>query len=157
MNIDKEKLAISILIPLAIGAVSGFLTRNAMKAFDLLDQPALTPPDWVFPVAWSILYILMGIAAYLVYQQGAEKPAVRQALRLYAVQLVFNFLWTFFFFQFEWFLFSFIWLVALWVQVLILVFKFREIHRTAGNLLIPYLLWLTFAAYLNFGVYLLNP
>ena len=156
MNDHKKQLAVSILIPLAVGAVSGFLTRNAMKAFDLVKQPPLSPPDWIFPVVWTILYILMGIAAYLIYKEGPKKPAVRQALRLYAVQLVFNFLWTFFFFQFQWFLFSLIWLIALWIQVLILIFQFRKINTRAGNLMIPYLVWLTFAAYLNLGVYLLN-
>lgn len=156
MKTDKEKLVISILIPLAVGAVSGLLTRNAREAFDLFVQPRLTPPDWVFPVVWTILYILMGIASYLVWQQGTEKADVRRALRLYAIQLIFNFLWSFFFFQFTWFLFSFFWLAALWIQVLILIFRFRNIQETAGNLLIPYLIWLSFAAYLNFGVYLLN-
>ncbi|MBQ7372058.1 MAG: tryptophan-rich sensory protein [Blautia sp.] len=156
MRIEKDKLAISILIPLAVGAVSGFLNGNAIRNFDMFPQSPLTPPDWVFPVVWTILYLLMGIASYLVYQQGSEHADVRQALRLYILQLIFNYLWPVFFFQLEWFLFSFFWLLALWGMVLLLIRKFGTIRTIAGRLLIPYLVWLTFAAYLNWEVYRLN-
>lgn len=156
MKIEKEKLAISILLPLAVGGVSSLLTKDSMKAFSKLEQPPLSPPGWLFPIAWSILYICMGIASYLIYQQGTEKAEVKSALQLYGLQLLFNFLWPIFFFRFDWFLFSFFWLLALWLQVLLLVLKADKIDKTARNLLLPYLAWLTFAAYLNFGVYILN-
>lgn len=156
MKIEKDKLAIGVLIPLAVGGISSLLTKDSMEAFAKLNQPPLSPPKWLFPVAWSILYALMGIASYLIYRQGTEKPEVKNALRLYGLQLLFNFLWPVFFFRFDWFLFSFFWLLALWLQVISLISQAGKIDKTARNLLIPYLIWLTFAAYLNLGVYLLN-
>ena len=156
MKIEKDKLAISVLLPLAVGGVSSLLTKDSMKAFSKLEQPPLSPPGWLFPIAWSILYLCMGIASYLIYREGPDKENVKNALRLYGLQLLFNFLWPIFFFRFDWFLFSFFWLLALWLQVLSLLSKAGNINKTARNLLIPYLAWLTFAAYLNLGVYLLN-
>lgn len=156
MRIKKGELAVSIAIPVAVGAIASFLTRDAMADFERLNQPPLSPPGWLFPVVWLILYVLMGIASYLVYRQGTEKMSVRQALAVYALQLFFNFFWTIFFFGFEWYLFSFLWLVVLWVLILCTIVRFRKLDETAAALLIPYLVWVTFAGYLNLGIYLLN-
>lgn len=156
MKIKKDELAISILLPLAVGAVSSFLTQNAMGMFRLMEQPPLSPPGWLFPVVWTILYVLMGIASYLVCREGKEKPEVADALSVYALQLVFNFFWSIFFFRFEWYLFSFLWLLALWGLILVTTLRFWKVNRTAAKLMLPYLAWVTFAGYLNLGVYLLN-
>ena len=153
MKEKKGILAICILIPLAVGALASLLTRDSMAEFELLNKPPLSPPGWL---VWTILFVLMGIASYLIYQQGTEKVKVRQALVIYGVQLLFNFFWPIFFFRFGWYLFSFLWLMILWVLILVMISKFRKIDETAAKLLVPYLLWVTFAGYLNLGVFLLN-
>ena len=121
-----------------------------------LNRPPLSPPGWLFPIVWTILYILMGVSSYLIIQSGAEEEAVNSALSVYVYQLIVNFLWSTFFFNFGWYLFSFIWLVLLWVLVLIMIVRFYNISRLAGILQIPYLIWVTFAGYLNLGIWLLN-
>ena len=138
----------------AIGG--GIVTYAGMPQYEAAVHPALTPPSWLFPVVWTILFVLMGIASYLIYRQGTEDPQVRQALVIYGIQLLFNFFWPIFFFRFGWYLFSFFWLVILWVLILVMISKFRKIDETAAKLLVPYLLWVTFAAYLNFGVFLMH-
>ena len=156
MSIKKDELGISILIPLAIGAISGFLTNNAMEAFRMKKQPPLSPPGWLFPVVWTILYILMGVASYIIYQKSKGTDEGKTALRFYGIQLFFNFFWSVFFFNLEWYLFALIWLLALLVFIIITAIKFGKIDKTAAYLMIPYILWVTFAGYLNLGVYLLN-
>ena len=103
---DWKNLITAVAIPLAVGAASAWLTKDGMKAFALVNKPPLTPPDWLFPVAWTILYILMGISSYLA---GMEKP-YSGALCLYGLQLIFNFFWSIWFFDRGWYLFSFLWL-----------------------------------------------
>lgn len=156
VKIKWKPFLICVAIPLAVGGLSGFLTRDGMDAFQRLAQPPLSPPKWLFPVVWTILYTLMGVASYLIYTSGASQRAKREALTVYVIQLIVNFLWPIFFFNLEWFLFSFFWLLLLWVLVLILYFRFYRISKAAGWMILPYLIWLTFAAYLNFGIYLLN-
>lgn len=156
MKINLRALVVCIAIPLLIGAVSAVITQGEMEAFGALNQPALSPPAWLFPVVWSILYILMGIASYLVYVSDASEDAKGRALLLYGVQLFFNFFWSIIFFNFKTYLFAFIWLLVLWVLIILTIRSFYKISKPAAYLLIPYLLWVTFAAYLNFGVYILN-
>lgn len=157
MKIENKKgLIKSIAIPLVLGGVSAFLTRGSMEVFEKLNQPPLSPPGWVFPVAWTILYILMGIASYLVMEAKADPDKIAGAMTLYIWQLVVNFLWPTFFFNFGWYLFSFIWLVLLWFLVLITTLRFYNVSKAAGLLMVPYLLWTTFACYLNLGVWYLN-
>ena len=104
MKIQWKTLLVCILIPLAIGGLSAFVTRSGMEAFAQVNKPALAPPDWLFPIVWTILYVLMGIASYLVYT--SDLP-VRTALTVYAIQLIFNFMWFIFFFNMQWYLFAF--------------------------------------------------
>lgn len=156
MKIKKDELIISILIPLAVGAVSAALTSNAMMAFQMVTKPPLSPPGWLFPIVWTLLYTLMGIASYRVYQKGVDVPEVQDALGTYFLQLIVNFFWSIFFFSLEWYLFSFIWLLVLWILILRMILQFKKIDSTAAYLMIPYLLWVTFAGYLNLGIYLLN-
>ena len=153
MTIQLKKLAACIAIPLAVGGISALLTRNSMETFSQLNKPPLSPPGWLFPVVWTVLYILMGIASYLVLT--SDKPN-STALKVYGAQLAFNFLWSIFFFGFGLYFFSFIWLIALWLLILLTIVLFYIISKPAAYLLIPYLLWVTFAGYLNFAIYLLN-
>ena len=122
--------------------------------FEALEQPPLSPPGWVFPVAWTLLYALMGIAAYRVYSSGAKNRA--GALALYGAQLFVNFLWPIVFFRFESIGGALALLILLFVLVLLTAVRFFQIDRAAGLLLLPYLLWLSFALYLNIGLYFLN-
>lgn len=156
VRIDWKKLALCLLIPLAVGALSSLLTQDAMENFELLNQPPLSPPTWLFPIVWTILFIMMGVASYLVVQSDAPREEVHQALRLYGVQLFFNFCWTLVYFNLGWRLFAFVWLLIMWVLILLTLFRFRRISKAAGYWLLPYLLWTAFAGYLNLGVYLLN-
>ncbi|MBP3329821.1 MAG: tryptophan-rich sensory protein [Clostridia bacterium] len=156
MTIRLKPLLINLFIPLAVGGLSALFTMNSMENFERLNQPPLSPPGWLFPVVWTILYTLMGIAAYLVVTSNATQKDKRTALTIYGVQLFFNFLWSIIFFNREDFLFAFIWLVALWALIIANIILFYRISKPAGIMLIPYLLWVTFAAYLNFAIYLLN-
>lgn len=153
LKIQWKTLIICLIIPLAVGIISAFLTRNNMETFDLINKPFLAPTSWLFPVVWTILYILMGIASYLVFI--SEKPN-KTALTVYGLQLIFNFFWSIIFFNLELYLFAFIWLVLLWLLVIKTTILFYQISKLAGYLMIPYLLWVTFAGYLNFSIYLLN-
>lgn len=153
MKIQWKTLIICLIIPLAVGIISALLTRNNMETFDLINKPFLAPPGWLFPVVWTILYILMGIASYLVFI--SEKPN-KTALTVYGLQLIFNFFWSIIFFNLELYLFAFIWLVLLWLLIFKTAILFYQISKPAGYLMIPYLLWVTFAGYLNFSIYLLN-
>ena len=119
-------------------------------------KPFFAPPAWLFPVAWTILYTLMGISSYLILTSGASKADIEGAIRLYAYQLTVNFLWSTFFFNFGWYLFSFFWLVLLWVLVLMMILRFKDISKVAAYLNIPYILWLTFAGVLNLAIWMLN-
>ncbi|MBE6783932.1 MAG: tryptophan-rich sensory protein [Ruminococcaceae bacterium] len=156
MTIRLKPLLINLFIPLAVGGLSALFTMNSMENFERLNQPPLSPPGWLFPVVWTILYTLMGIAAYLVVTSNATQKDKRTALTIYGVQLFFNFLWSIIFFNREDFLFAFIWLVALWALIIANIILFYRISKPAGIMLIPYLLWVTFAGYLNFAIYLLN-
>lgn len=157
MKIKWRSLIAALAIPLAVGGLSAWVTKDAMERFAELDQPPLSPPGWVFPVVWTILFILMGVASYLVGTSGMPGRERRNALLLYGVQLVVNFFWSIFFFNMGWYLFSFFWLALLWLLVLETIDLFWKISRSAGILLFPYLAWITFAGYLNFGIFLLNP
>ena len=156
MKINYKLLTICITIPLAVGSLSGYISASAMDSFRLLNKPPLSPPGFLFPVVWTILYILMGIASYLVLTSGQSKTKIKDAMITYGLQLFFNFFWSIIFFNLEWYMFAFVWLVVLWVLIFNTIISFYEISKTAAYLLIPYLLWVTFAGYLNLGIYLLN-
>ena len=147
---------ISIFIQLVIGGFSALFTSQAMKMFETMNQPPLSPPAILFPIVWTILYLVMGIGAYLIGISDAPEEEIQKAERVYKAQLAVNFLWPTFFFHFQWYLFSFVWLLLLWVLALNMIIRFWNISKTAAKMNFPYLIWLTFAAYLNFGIYLLN-
>lgn len=151
-----KRFLISIAIPLLVGGLSALITSGNMDIYSSIVRPPLSPPGWVFAVAWSILYLLMGVSLYLVWNSVANEGAKRRAFLLFAIQLFLNFIWSPIFFNEQWFLASFIVLMALWIFVFLMILSFYKISKKAGLLQIPYLLWLTFAAYLNFAIYLLN-
>ena len=154
MSPKKQSLIKAIIIPLLVGALSGFLTKDAVKIFETMMKPPLSPPSWLFPVVWTILYVLMGVSSWLIYQ--SNKKEKEDALSLYGYQLIVNFLWPVFFFSFQWYFFSFLWLLFLWRLVIKMIRSFYESSPLAAYMNIPYLIWLSFAAYLNLAVWLLN-
>jgi len=156
MKLNKRLLLLCIGIPLAVGAAASLLTGGGMEVFSSVEKPPLSPPGWLFPVVWTILYTLMGISSYVILESDTDKEQKEGAIRIYVYQLIVNFLWPTFFFNFRWYGFSFFWLILLWILVIIMILRFREINKLASYMNIPYLIWLTFAAYLNWGIWLLN-
>ena len=154
---DKWKpYSISVLIALAVGGLSALLSMNGMELYEAtITKPALTPPGWVFSTVWTILYALMGISAARVWLIK-DSVARSSGLNLYVAQLIVNFFWSLIFFNAQAFGFAVIWLLLLWVLVFLMIRQFYKVDRLAALLQIPYLIWLTFAAYLNIGVWILN-
>lgn len=152
----RKALIICLLIPLAVGGLAAWLTMDSMAQFAALAQPPLSPPGWVFPVVWTILYLLMGWASFLIWKSGAPQAAKKRALGLYGAQLAVNFVWPLLFFRAGLYGFALIWLVILLVLVAETMLAFGRIDRRAAWLLAPYILWLLFATYLNAGVWMLN-
>ena len=148
--------AIGILIPEAVGGLSALLTRSAMDSFSqAVQQPPLSPPMLLFPIVWSILYALMGIGATRIWLSPPSSKRTK-GLNIYIAQLIVNFFWSLIFFNTQVYGFAFAWLILLWALVLWMILTFRKTDPLAAWLQIPYLLWLTFAAYLNAGIWLLN-
>lgn len=156
MNRNIQKLLACLGLPLAAGGLAALLTHRGMEAFGALNQPPLSPPGWLFPVVWTGLYLAMGWASYRVLISEKPRSERKRALTLYGLQLGVNFLWPILFFGFHWYLSSFFCLLVLWVLVLCTMLAFSRADSLAGDLLFPYLLWITFAGYLNFGIYVLN-
>ena len=155
MKIEWKKLIICLAIPLAVGGAAALLT-GGMQQYGQIRQPPFSPPGWLFPVVWTILYLMMGYASYRILTSGADKKQINRALYLYGAQLAVNFLWPLVFFGLEWYLVAVIVLFVLWLLIFLTIYAFSDIDERAGDLLLPYILWVTFAGYLNVGVYLLN-
>ena len=155
-ELKLKQLIPAILLPVAVGAAASFLTRDGIEMYPVLIKPPLSPPAWLFPLVWTALYILMGTASALVWSAGASIPRRDRALTIYALSLVANFVWPLIFFGLELYLVAFFWLLLLWALAAVATLLFWYINRSAGRLMLPYLAWLSFAAYLNFGVWLLN-
>lgn len=151
LKINYKRLVIYILIPLILGTIVGLITSSFGGYKDMI-MPKFAPPSILFPIVWSILYILMGMSRYIVERNGNDFDSVR----VYNMQLFVNLVWSFFFFTFKWYLFSFIWILLLIVLVGIMIYKFFNISKISAYLQVPYLLWIIFASILNFAVYLLN-
>lgn len=151
MKINIKKLAFSIIITFIIGGFFAIFTN--MDFYQNLNKP-FEVPEIFFPIVWSILYLLMGISLYLI--NSSNDKGKNKAILTYYIQLIVNSLWTLFFFGFKWFLFSFYWIILLIILVLIMIYQFYKINKAAAYINIPYLLWLLFAAHLNFSVYSLN-
>lgn len=161
-KLNIVKLLIAVFIPLTVGGLSAFLTKDAMMVFDTIKKPPLAPPGIVFPIAWSILYVLMGISSYIIYnldiiKLNTEQIALRkQTLIIYVVQLIFNFFWSIIFFKFSMYKFAFVWLLILWILVFLYIKTSFKLNKISSYLMIPYLVWMTFAGYLNLMIFILN-
>lgn len=149
--------AISILIALAVGGLSAFFTRNSMNLYRDVITPPLSPPSILFPIVWTMLFIIMGISAAMIYldksARGAQKSS---ALATYILSLIVNFFWSLIFFNLRAFLFAFLWLLLLLYLVIRTIMKYYKINRVAAYLQIPYAIWVTFAGYLTFAIWYLN-
>ena len=146
--------AVSIAVAVGVGSLSALLTSGSMDIYSSVEAPPLSPPSIVFPIVWTVLFTLMGISAARVFIANEYKW--NNALTVYAVQLAVNFLWSIIFFNIRALLIAFLWLILLWVLIIIMIKGFYKYDKPAAYLQIPYLLWVTFAGYLNIGIYLLN-
>jgi len=154
---DAVKLALCIAVPLCIGAAGGVVTRGSLQPwYDLLRRPAFTPPSWVFGPVWTVLYILMGIAAFMVWQKGGSVPSVRAAMGAFTVQLILNAAWSPVFFGLHSLGGALVVIVLLWAAIVWTIVLFRQVSALAAWMLAPYLVWTTFAVALNAGFYVLN-
>lgn len=152
--IKLKSLFWNLFIPLAGGAIVVFLTKNSMNVYNNVARPALAPPPIVFPIVWSILYLLMGISSYLIYE--SKSIYKEKSLYVYYIQLILNFTWPFVFFSGKMFLVAFFILLLLWGMVIWMTGLFYKVKPVAAYLQIPYLIWLGFAAYLNLSIGFLN-
>ena len=151
------KLIISIAIPLAVGAVSSlFTTENVSGWFSTINKPSFNPPNWIFAPVWTTLYILMGIACYLVWKKESAGSARVPALGVYAIQLLLNFLWSFIFFEAHQLGWALAEVIVLWIMILTTIFLFGRVSRAAAWLMVPYICWVGFATILNFYIWKLN-
>jgi translocator protein len=152
------KLFISILIPLVIGSSAGFFTTSGVNGwYALANKPSFNPPNWIFAPVWTTLYILMGIALYLVWKSTNTTLAVKQtAILLFVVQLTLNFFWSILFFKFQLTGWAFVEIIAMWVAILFTILWFGKISSTAAWLLVPYICWVSFASVLNYSIWKLN-
>ncbi len=149
---NKSSLIISILIPILIGTLSSLFSGNMSTS--MFNKPSFSPPSFLFPIVWTILYILMGISSYMIYSSDSQNKG--KALIIYVIQLFFNFFWSIIFFGASQYLLAFVWLIALIIIIIMMIYQFYAIEPLAAYLQIPYLLWCFFAAYLNFMIYRLN-
>ena len=156
MKAPRKTWIVCLLLPLVAGGLSALLSMGGMQDFSALNKPPLSPPGWLFPVVWTLLYLMMGAASCLVATAPASPVQRQKALFVYGLQLIVNLFWAPIFFSAKAYLFAFLWLLLLWGLILLTALRFARIRPAAGWLLIPYLLWVTFAGYLNIGVYLLN-
>jgi len=154
-KIDWIQLLTIILISELVGVLGSLLSGNPGVIYTSFVKPPLSPPGWLFGIIWPVLYLLMSIAAYIIYQtpQTLER---KEATTIYWIQLFVNFLWPIVFFRFEWYWIAVGIIILLDILVLITTLRFYKINKAAGYLMIPYLLWILFATYLNFGIAVLN-
>lgn len=153
-NLDIKKLLFYIITTILIGVIPSIFVFKSMNIYNSLNRPPLSPPSIVFPIAWTILYILMGISIYIIIQ--SKRKLKKNARLIYYIQLATNALWTPIFFGFKEYFLAFLWILMLIVFVITMILTFYKISKKAAYIQIPYLLWLLFASYLNFGVFVLN-
>jgi tryptophan-rich sensory protein len=152
-----SKCFIAIVLVEGVGILSGFLTSASVTTWYIgLEKPALNPPSWIFGPVWTMLYLLMAIAAFLIWKKGLQNKEVKVALILFIFQLVLNFFWSIIFFYLHNPAWAFVEIVVLWLTIIATIFVFFKVNRLAAYLLLPYILWVSFAAYLNYGIWMLN-
>lgn len=155
---DIPKLAVSVFIPLFIGFIGAFFTTPAITTwYAALQKPSFSPPNWIFGPVWTILYVLMGASLYIAQQEGQNKEYLKKSMLLFGTQLSLNLLWSIIFFGLKSPRYAFAEIILLWGAIALTILDFRKISRTAGLLLVPYILWVSFAAVLNYYILVLNP
>ncbi len=155
---DVIKLVVSIVACQCAGAIGSIFTTSAIPTwYAALEKPFFTPPNWLFAPAWITLYLLMAIAAFLIWRKGLRQREVRAALIIFLVQLVLNALWSVVFFGLQSPLWGVVVILALWVAILLTIIRFFKLSTAAGALLVPYILWVSFASALNIAIWVLNP
>ncbi len=151
------KLLVSILIPLIVGGIGSFFTMpNIDFWYEYLNKPFLSPPNWIFGPVWTTLYVLMGISAFLIWRNGLDKKDVKKALAIFIFQLFLNSLWSVIFFGFQDPMTAFVGIISLWCAIMATIISFYKVSKIAGLILIPYILWVSFASYLNLMIWILN-
>ena len=151
------KLILSVAVPLVVGGLSGFATARGVDTwYPTLAKPSFNPPAWVFGPTWTVLYILMGVALFLVWRHGLDTQGVKLALTVFAVQLVLNALWSIIFFGMQSPAWAFVEIILLWLAIVATLWAFWRTTPAAGLLLVPYLAWVSFAAVLNGSIWILN-
>lgn len=154
---DIAKLAASVFVSLMAGAAGSVFTAPAIDTwYKSLNKPAFNPPSWIFAPVWTILYLLMGVAAFLVWREGLNRRTVQIGLGLFVFQLILNALWSYIFFELQNPLAAFIEILVLWVAIAATIYFFCKVNTTAAYLMAPYILWVTFAAVLNLSIFQLN-
>ncbi|MCX6170220.1 MAG: tryptophan-rich sensory protein [Ignavibacteriales bacterium] len=150
------KLAVSLLLPLSVGAVAGMFTSQAVPTwYASLNRPSFNPPNWVFGPVWTSLYILLGISFFLIWKEAASKER-NLAIKVFSIQMLLNFSWSFLFFYFNLIGTALVEIILLWISIAAMIYLFCKIKPAAAYLNIPYLLWVSFATILNAGYYFLN-
>jgi benzodiazapine receptor len=156
-NRKTFNIVVAILICLAVGFLSGIVTAESVETwYRTLAKPSFNPPNWIFAPVWTVLYIMMGISAGLIYNKGIKRKEVVYALKFFLAQLILNGIWSILFFGFQSPFIAFVEVVFLWVVLLFTIIYFYRIHRPAAYLLVPYMLWISFASVLNFSIWILN-
>ena len=151
------KLFISILVPLLVGAVAGLFTSSGVNGwYAVANKPWFNPPNWIFAPVWTLLYILMGIAFFLVWKASADKNVKQTAMILFSIQLILNFFWSFIFFKLQQPGWAFAEIILMWVMILLTILWFGKISAMAAWLLVPYICWVSFASVLNYSIWKLN-
>ncbi len=156
MSKKGKTYVVSIAIALGVGVLSALISQGQMDLYAQINTPPLAPPSWLFPVVWTVLFVLMGISSARVYLADAPIAEKESALTVYAVSLVLNFTWPILFFNFRAFSVAFVWIIALWLSILVTILRYRKMDAVAAYLQIPYFVWVTFATYLNLAIAILN-
>ncbi len=156
----KTKLIIPFLvclsIPLLVGGISGFATANGLEPwYASLKKPSFNPPNYLFAPVWTTLYTMMGISLFLIWKSRMEK-SIDKALKIFAIQLTLNFLWSFLFFYFQNLGLAFVEIILMWISIIFCIFTFYKVNKVASYLLIPYIMWVSFASILNGALWYLN-
>lgn len=155
---EVPRFVVSVLIPLLVGFLGSITTLASIPTwYATLIKPSWAPPNWLFGPIWTTLYVLMGIALYLVWREGLDRRDVKFAILIFAVQLILNLSWSVVFFGYHALFGSFVLVMLLWLSILANIIAFYVISKPAGYLLVPYIIWVSIASYLNYTIYLLNP
>ena len=159
-KVDSKKnvvaLIVSVLLAEGIGFLSGFLSMTSQSTYENFNKPFFSPPGWVFPVVWAILFFLMALASYRIWMKGKSGEATQKALILYCTQLLLNFLWLIVFFRFRLYAIAFLELLLLLVYILLTTFEFYRIDKISVCLMTPYIAWVSFAGVLNYAIWMMN-